>query len=409
MLKAVKKIILALVILVFLFAVFFGGFLFGQWNTEPKVIFGVQNPELGQPIGVDFSLFWQAWSVVEDKFVNKEKIDFQKMIYGAISGMVESLGDPYTVFFPPEESKKFFEDVTGSFEGVGMEIDIKKGQLQVVSPLEGSPAQKAGIRAGDKILKINGTSTADLTGIDEAVKFIRGPKGTEIILTILRDEWEDSREIKIIRRVIQVPSLKLEFKEVGGEQVAYLKLYQFSEKASADFRRAAVEILNSPARKIILDLRNNPGGYLEVSQDIAGWFLEKGQTVTVEDFGGKKEQNFYKAEGNGALSSYPMVVLINEGSASASEILAGALRDNRQVMLIGQKSFGKGSVQELENLGEGSSLKVTVAKWLTPKGDFITEVGLEPDLKVEITEEDVKDEKDPQLEKALEEISLLGR
>ncbi|MBI4101458.1 MAG: PDZ domain-containing protein [Candidatus Nealsonbacteria bacterium] len=404
--KAIKKIILVLVALIFIFLIFFGGFLFGQMNAEPKVIFGVSNPELGQPLGVDFSLFWQAWAVIESKFVNKDKMDFTKMVYGAISGMVNALGDPYTVFFPPEESKKFFEDVTGSFEGVGMEIDIKKGQLQVVSPLEESPAQKAGIRAGDKILKINGTSTEGLT-IDEAVKFIRGPKGTEIVLTILRDEWEDSQEIKIVRSVIQVPSLKLEFKEVEGERVAYLKLYQFSEKASLDFRRAAVEILNSSANKIVLDLRNNPGGYLEVAQDIAGWFLAKGQTVTVEDFGGKREQNFYKAEGNGALLSYPIVILINEGSASASEILAGALRDNRQVMLIGQKSFGKGSVQELETLGQGSSLKVTVAKWLTPKGDFITEVGLEPDFKVEITEDDVKNEKDPQLEKALEVIGEL--
>lgn len=402
----VKKIILIFFGLIFIGAVFVIGFFWGQIKAEPKIIFGIQGPELGQPIGVDFSLFWQAWSVIESKFVNKEKIDPQKMIYGAVSGMIKSLGDPYTVFFPPQESKKFFEDVQGSFEGVGMEIDIKKGQLTVVSPLEESPAQKAGLRSGDKILKINGTSTDDLT-IDEAVKFIRGPKGTEVTLTVFRGDWENPKEIKITRGVIQVPSLKLEFKDINGEKIAYLKLYQFSEKASGDFRKAAINILNSQAKKIVLDLRNDPGGYLEVAQDIAGWFLEKGETVTVEDFGGKKDQNFYRAEGTGALRGYPMVVLINEGSASASEILAGALRDDRGIILIGQKSFGKGSVQELETLREGSSLKVTVAKWLTPKGGFITDIGLEPDIKVEITEEDLKAGKDPQLDKAIEIIKEL--
>lgn len=406
--KVFRKAILFFLTIIFISTIFIVGFFVGQINADPKIIFGVQNPELGQPIGTDFSLFWQAWAAIENKFVNREEIDFQKMIYGAISGMVESLGDPYTVFFPPQESKKFFEDVSGSFEGVGMEIDIKKGQLTVISPLEESPAQRAGLRAGDKIIKINSTSTDDLT-LDEAVKLIRGPKGTEVSLTISRDEWEDSREIKIIRDVIQVPSLKLEFKDIDGQKIAYLKLYQFSEKAGGDFRKAVVEILNSQSEKIILDLRNNPGGYLEVAQDIAGWFLERGQTVTIEDFGGKKENNIYKAEGSGSLQGFPIIVLINEGSASASEILAGALRDNRNVILVGQKSFGKGSVQEVETLKEGSSLKVTVAKWLTPKGNFITDIGLEPDFKIEITEDDLKNEKDPQLEKAIEEISLLER
>lgn len=404
--KIVKKTALVFLILFFISAVFGAGFLFGQSKAKPKIVFGVQNPELGQSPAVDFSLFWQAWSVLENKFVNKEKIDFKKMLYGAIAGMVESLGDPYTVFFPPEEAKRFSEDVAGSFEGVGMEIDIRKGQLMVVAPLEESPAQKAGLRAGDKILKINGTSTVDLT-IDDAVKFIRGPKGTEVVLTVLRDDWEDSKEIKITRQIIQVPSLKLEFRDIDSEKIAHLKLYQFSEKAAADFRRAAIDILNNQAKKIILDLRNNPGGYLEVAQDIAGWFLERGQTVTVEDFGGKREQNFYRAEGSGSLTGYPTVILINEGSASASEILAGALRDNREIILIGQKSFGKGSVQELESLREGSSLKITVAKWLTPKGDFISDVGLEPDIKVEITEDDLKQSKDPQLDKAIEIIKDL--
>lgn len=364
--------------------------------------------EICPPQDLDFSLFWEAWSKLQEKFVDKEKFDnVQRMIEGAISGMVKSLEDPYTVFLNPEDAKRFFEDVKGTFEGVGMEIDIRKGQLQVVAPLEGTPAQREGLRAGDKIIKIGDTPTADLN-IDEAVNLIRGPKGTEVLLTIFREDWEKSKEFKLVREMIEVPSLKLEFKETAeGETIAYLKLYQFSEKASLDFTEAAIEILRSPAKKIILDLRNNPGGYLEVAQDIAGWFLERGQIVAIEDFGGEEEQKLYKSQGSSRLLEYPTVVLINKGSASGSEILAGALKDNRDIKLIGETSFGKGSVQELEKLKGGSSLKITVAKWLTPKGEFITDKGLEPDVKIEMTEEDYEKELDPQLDKAIEVIKGL--
>jgi len=367
--------------------------------------FGKSQCKICPPEEIDFSLFWEVYHRLQEKFVDKGKFDIQKMIYGAISGMVKSLGDPYTVFFPPEETKRFEEDVKGVFEGVGMEIGIKKGQLQVIAPLEGTPAQRAGLRSGDKILKINDTETSDLT-IDEAVDLIRGPKGTEVTLTIFREEWKKTKEIKLMRDVIEVPSLKREIKEIDGQKIAYIQLYQFSENASFDFRKAAIEILTSPAQKIILDLRNNPGGYLEVAQDITGWFLEKGKIVVIEDFGQGNEQE-YKAQGPGTFSDYKVVILINQGSASASEILAGALRDNRGILLIGEKSFGKGSVQELEKLKEGSSLKITVAKWLTPKGQLITDVGLEPDIKVEMTEEDYEQDRDPQLDKAIEIIKGL--
>ncbi len=365
--------------------------------------YGKSQCKICPPEEIDFSLFWEAYHKLQEKFVDKEKLNIQKIIYGAISGMVKSLEDPYTVFFPPEETKRFEEDVKGIFEGIGIEIDIKRGQLVVISPLEGTPAQRAGLRAGDKILKINEILTADLT-IEEAVNLIRGPKGTEVTLTIFREEWEKTKEIKIVRDVIEVPSLKWEMKSTPeGYQIAYLKIYQFSEKASFDFREAAIEILSSPAQKIILDLRNNPGGYLEVAQDISGWFLEKGEIVVIEDFGnGKKE--IYLTQGPSQFLDYKIVVLINEGSASGSEILAGALRDNRQILLIGEKSFGKGSVQELEKLREGSSLKITVAKWLTPKEKVLSGVGLEPDIKVEMTDKDIEENKDPQLDKAIEVI-----
>jgi len=398
-----RKIILVFLALILTGTVFSGGYFFAKFQTECPAC---------KPEEVDFSLFWEAWHKLQEKFADKEKFDTQKMIYGAISGMVKSLEDPYTIFLNPEDSKRFIEDVKGTFEGVGMEIDIRKGQLQVISPLEGTPAQRAGLRAGDKILKINDTLTADLM-IDEAVNLIRGPKGTEVTLTIFREEWEKTKEIKIVRDVIEVPSLKWELlastgeaggKEINDQKIAYIQLYQFSEKASLDFRKAAIEILNNPAQKIILDLRNNPGGYLEVAQDIAGWFLEREEVVVIEDFGEGKTENTYRAQGNAAFTDYPIVILMNKGSASASEILAGALRDDRGIKIIGEKSFGKGSVQELEKLGGGSSLKITVAKWLTPKGELIADKGLEPDIKVEMTEEDYAEDRDPQLDKAIEVI-----
>jgi len=381
--------IISSIILIVSFAAIFG---FGFWAGKTQVVCRVCAPET-----VNFSLFWEAWNKVHDIYVNPADFDTQKLIYGAISGIVKSLDDPYTVFFTPNQNKEFLEDVGGRFEGVGMEIDIKDNQLQVVAPLEGTPAERAGIRAGDKILKIGDRSTTDIT-VEEAVSLIRGKKGTEVTLQIFRKGWDAPKEIKIERDVIIVPSLKLEFKD----DIAYLKLYQFSENANSDFAKTAAQILNSSANKIVLDLRNNPGGYLEVAQSIAGWFLEKGQVVVIEDFRDEKNELVYKASGNSSLLDYPIAVLINQGSASASEILAAALRDSRGIKLVGETSFGKGSVQELVTLTDGSSLKITVADWLTPKGEHIKKVGLKPDFEVKLTEEDAAGGKDPQLEKAIE-------
>lgn len=382
------RIVLPVVVTISLFAVF----VFGFWIGKAQVVCRVCSPE-----AVNFSLFWEAWNKVQENYVNPADFDIQKMIHGAISGMVKSLDDPYTVFFTPQENKNFLDDVGGHFEGVGMEIDIKDNQLQVVAPLEGTPAERAGIIAGDKIIKIDDKLTSDIT-VEEAVSLIRGQKDSEVTLLISRKGWDAPKEFKLKRDVIVVPSLKLEFKD----DVAYLKLYQFSENANSDFAKAAVQILNSPAKKIVLDLRNDPGGYLEIAQNIAGWFLEKNQVVVTEDFRNEKDQIVYKTSGNSQLLSYPIVVLINQGSASAAEILAAALRDNRGVKLVGETSFGKGSVQELINLTDGSSLKVTVADWLTPKGEHIKKVGLKPDFEVKLTEEDVAAGRDPQFDKAIE-------
>ncbi len=405
--KIRKKYIYIPIIVVIIIIVFGGGFFLGKKSIPRPSVYDriFFNKELGKPEVIDFSIFWEALRKLEDKYVDSSKIDYQQILYGAISGMTESLGDDYTVFMKPEKAKSFFESVSGteSFEGVGMELGIKGKILTVIAPLEGTPAYRAGIQAGDKILKIDDRTTEGMQ-VEEAVSLIRGKRGTQVTLTISRKTFDQPKDFTLTRDIINVPVVRWELIE---NNIAYIKIYQFSEKASADFRKAALEILASPAKKIILDLRNNPGGYLEIAQEISGWFLEKGQIVVIEDFGSKKEKIEYKAEGNAKLAKYPIVILINQGSASGSEILAGALRDNRGVLLIGEKSFGKGSVQQLEKLKEGSSLKITIARWLTPKGELITDKGLEPDIKVEITEQDEQEGKDPQLEKAIEIIKNL--
>lgn len=380
---------------------FYGGFYYGQ-SQVPAVysIEGLGNKTLGQPDNVDFSLFWDAWKTVQEKYVDRSKLNKKDMVYGAIEGMVKSLKDPYTVFFKPVESKQFLDDVSGSFSGIGAEIGIRKDILTVISPLEDSPAQQAGLRAGDRILKIDDEVTADMT-VNQAVNLIRGPKDTVVKLTVSRPSDDEVKEISITRGDIKIPTIKWELK---NDKIAYVQLFNFGQTAPGEFRNKILEVLRGSADRIILDLRNNPGGYLEVSQDIAGWFMEPGSVVVIESFGNGTEDKEYRTSGNGVLKNIPLVVLINEGSASASEILAGALRDNRNIKLIGAKSFGKGSVQELSNLREGTSLKVTIAKWLTPSKKSIMNEGLEPDVKVELKKEDIENLKDPQLEKAIEII-----
>lgn len=391
-----KTLLLPIIVAI---AISFGiGVYVGQVN-RPSVekLELLTSPELGKPAGVDFSLFWDAWKIVEEKYVDRLKLNPQEMIYGAISGMLRALGDPYTLFLLPQESKKFKEDMQGSFEGIGAEISIRKGVLTIIAPLEGSPAKRAGLLPQDKILKINETATSDLN-IDEAVNLIRGPKGTEVNLLILREEWSEPKEFKITREAIQIPVLKWELKD---SNIAYIQFYHFTENASFEFQKTVQEILASNAKSIILDLRNNPGGYLETSVDIASWFLPKNEIVAIEDFGNNKKIE-YRSKGYLKLANFPLVVLVNSGSASASEIVAGALRDIRGIKLVGEKTFGKGSVQEMEELAGGSSLKITIAKWLTPSGKSIMEEGLEPDIKIERTPEDIDANRDPQLDKALE-------
>lgn len=396
-----RKLLLALFLLG-LTASFTAGFYLGQVAGYVPPIKGVTGAEEGQPAKVDFSLFWDAWRVVQEEYAGPEPLDFQAMVHGAIKGMVESLQDPYTTFMTPQNTKIFLEDVQGSFSGVGMEIGMRDKKLRVIAPLEGTPAERAGLRPGDHIVKIGpDTFTTDLT-IDEAVSLIRGPEGTNVVLSILRDSWDEPREFDIQRAVINIPSLRWEIKE----GVAYVKIFQFSEKLRSDFANMA-RSLPASADTMVIDVRNNPGGFLHSAVDIAGWFLERGSTVVIEDFGSGAPQKEHKARGNARFSSYKVVVLINEGTASASEILAGSLRDNRGILLVGEQSFGKGSVQEVKELKDGSSVKVTIAKWRTPKGDLIEGRGFIPDVVVEITDEDFDQDRDPQLDKAIELVNNL--
>jgi carboxyl-terminal processing protease len=392
-----KKIVYPIILVVAFVAIFSLGIFIGVKGNLPYC------KNVAQPGTINFSEFWDAYKILQTKFVDPSKIDDQKVIYGAIEGMAKSLGDPYTDFFDPQQAQRFQQDLSGSFEGIGVEVGIRKSQLTVIAPMAETPGQKAGLKPGDIIVKINGKDASQLS-TEEAVNLIRGPKNTSVTLTIFRDGWTDTKDFKITRQTIIIPDIKWTLK--NGD-VAYIQIYQFNDTLTSDFTKIALEILKSPAKKIIIDLRNNPGGYLNTANDVAGWFLQSGQTVTIEDFGDSRAKQYYKAEGNSDFVNYPTVVLINEGSASASEILAGALRDNRKIKLIGAKSFGKGSVQEVATLHDGSFLKITIAKWLTPNGNSISEVGLEPDIKVAETDKDIAQLKDPQLDKALEIIKDL--
>ncbi len=351
------------------------------------------------PEEVDFSLLWEAWHKIEEDYVDSEKLNTQKMIHGAISGMVEAIGDPHTSFFNPQDTKIFLENAAGEFEGVGMEIGIKEEQLQVVSPLKDTPAERAGLRPGDKIVKIDGQSTGEMS-IEKAVTRIRGEEGTEVTLTIEREGWGKTKDFVIKRAEIHIPPMDWSLKEGN---IAYIEFYHFSKEAPDNFEKNIVDILNSKAKKIILDLRGNPGGYLHISQDIASWFIEKGKVVVIEKFA-DGERKIHETKGKSALSGYPLVVLINEGSASAAEILAAALRHHKDALIIGTSSFGKDSVQQLTYLQNNSSLKMTIAHWLTPDGSPISNKGIKPDIEVEMTEEDYQQGRDPQLDKAIEVI-----
>jgi len=370
----------------------------------------VSNSEEGKPELVDFAPFWKAWAIINKDYVPTgtitELVSDETRVWGAIEGMVASLGDPYTVFLPPVESKYFAAEIKGSFGGVGMEVGQEGGVITVIAPLKGMPADKAGIKAGDRLIGINGEPTGNIT-IDEAVAKIRGKGGTAVSLTVVREGEEKPLDIKIVRDRIDIPTANT--KIVGDRQdIFVIELYNFSATSANVFRNSLREFLLSGREKLIIDLRGNPGGFLDASVDIASWFLPQGKAIVIEDSGGRKEEKVYRSRGYDIFNEdFKFAILIDQGSASASEIVAGALRDHGKAVLVGNQTFGKGSVQELVKITPETSLKVTVARWFTPNGTSISDSGLTPDYKIDRTREDFEKGFDPQLNKAIEVLSSL--
>lgn len=381
-------------ILVVLIA-FMGGWQLGhrdvslQWqNYQPH--FNIVNNTPPSNVNIDFSLFWQTWNLLNQEYVDKKALDPQKMYYGAIQGMVASLGDPYTVFLPPSSQKAVQEQLGGSFDGVGMELGYdKNNHLAVIAPLPGTPADKAGVKPGDLILKINNQDASNIT-LPDAVNMIRGPKGTSITLQIYHNGDKAPKDVSIIRDTIVVKSVNYAQKTTPqGKKVAYLQITDFGQNTNKEWDDAVSKALADWDQAVVLDLRNNPGGYLDDAVYIGSEFISSGNIVQQQN--GQGQIQGYPVDRQGKLLNLPMVVLINGGSASAAEIVSGAIQDNKRGLLIGDQSFGKGTIQEAQDLPGGTGIHITTAKWLTPNGRWIHHIGLTPDIKVASGDDPTKD------------------
>lgn len=388
-------------------------------NYKPSIaVIGKEAPAAQS--SVDFSLFWNVWNKLESDYYDKTKLDPMKMLNGAIAGLTSSLGDPYTMYLPPVQNTNFKDGLAGQFSGIGAELGTKDKQIIVIAPLAGSPAEKAGIKAGDFILKVNNESTADWT-LPATVEKIRGPKGTSVILAILHKDSEKPLDVKIVRDTITVKSVVGWVKavsDIGGinvskdlnSKVAYIRLSQFGDSTNVDWTSVVNDInlkmqVDKTIKGLIVDLRNNPGGYLTDAVYISSEFLKQGAPVVLQEALGEKTT--LSVTRRGLMYEVPITVLINRGSASASEIVSGALRDNKingksRAILIGETSFGKGTIQQADDLGNGAGLHVTVAKWLTPNSTWVHGSGLKPDIEVKLDEKDPSH--DSQLEKAVLEL-----
>lgn len=360
------------------------------------------------PKQLNFDLFWATWNLVKERSVDRP-IDDRTLFYGALKGIVGSLKDPHSVLLDPSEAKRFSEDLSGSFQGIGAEIGFRKNQLVIIAPLPESPAERAGIKSGDFIIAIDGVDAFPLS-LEEAVLKIRGKKGTVVKLKIARASLKEPKEISITRDTIEVKSVTWKWadttpfaKVTGKRRIAVVKISSFDERVRERFSKAVQEMLVGGVQGIVLDLRNDPGGLLDAAVEISGEWIDH-NLVVIEQRGpnASSERIEYRSQTTARLGHIPTVILVNQGSASASEILAGALQDYGKAILVGTKTFGKGSVQELSKLPDGSALKLTIAKWLTPHGRLIDKEGIAPDVLVEPL--DKENAEDVQLKRALEEL-----
>ncbi len=399
--NSVSPVLIAAILVVPAFGI---GFFTGRANpAEASFVMSTNQPQ-----NVDLTLFWKAWALLDEKYVDTHAssthatsttVTNEARIFGAINGMVASLGDPYTSFFTPDQATEFQSQIEGNFEGVGMELGIKESFLTVISAIKSTPAEKAGMRSGDKILKIDDQLTVDMS-IEKAVKLIRGKKGTTVRFTVGR-EGQDPFEVSVVRDVINLPTIDTKYDKETG--IFTIRLYSFSANSSTLFRNALRDFVATNSNKLILDLRGNPGGYLESAVDMASWFLPSGKVVVREDYGSSQPEKVEKSKGYNIFSpNLKMIILVDGGSASASEILAGALSEYGKATLVGTKTFGKGSVQEFHTLDNNAALKVTVAKWLTPNGISISADGLMPQVVVKLTADDILKNNDLQMQKAIE-------
>lgn len=384
---------------------FLSGLHFGQvdpGSTQTAGLFSLFASDAAVTSDADLTEFWKVWELLDEKFAitssSSVPLTKEQKIEGAIDGLVRAYGDPYTSYFPPVDAAAFDEDISGNFSGVGMEVGIRDDVITIISPLPGTPAEKAGLMAGDVIVTINGTSTENM-GVDSAVRIIRGEEGTTVTFDIFRKGVTEIKEYVVKRAKIEIPTVKTEKK--GTTFV--ISLYSFNAIAEAKMQEALREYVKSGSTKLVLDMRGNPGGYLQGAVAIGSYFLPAGKVILRESFGGDQPEQVYRSSGRTLKQFAPkeMVVLIDGGSASAAEILAGALGQHDYATLIGQTSFGKGSVQELVPLPSGSALKVTIARWLTPNGTSISKSGIAPDYTVIRTLENRLADVDPQLDAAI--------
>ena len=388
----IRAVLTTVVVAVLITGAFGGGFAASRMLLPPPLPADGGAPADWQPY---IPVFWEAWNFVHQDFY-KPPLDNTALVNGSVGGMVNALGDPHTTFIDAQRAALVRTEMQGSFEGIGATITMREGRLTIVSIIKDSPAERAGLRAEDIVLQV-GDKVIQNMDVTEAVTLIRGPKGTQVKLLIQRAK-QDPFTVEITRDTIRTPFV--ESKMIEGTKIAYLRLNEFGATAPNEMPAALKELLAQNPTGLIFDLRSNPGGYLPVSIDVASQFLKANQPVLiVKDKNGNAD--VYRARSGGLATEIPLVVLVDAGSASASEIVSAALKDHKRATLIGTKTFGKGSVQSVHTLSDQAELNVTIAHFFSPNGNEINDVGIAPDIEIKVTDDDIANKRDPQLDAAI--------